>query len=287
MQPSTTDIRAQIESRWRVLARALRPTFRYWSETEVHVHGFAIAASVLLSFFPLLIVISYLCYRLLGYKATYDALSLVLSDFFGDNFVFRNLPIAVEVPHLSILSVFVLLFTANGIFEPLEVALNRVWGIKENRSYLKNQLISLALIFACGGLALLSTVLTGINARTISDTWPLARIVEVIAYKAAAVPVSMLMLFLIYWLLPNARIDWRAVLAPAVMVGFALEIFKYINLLTFPLWLHKLESEYRAFKYSVLIILWSFLGSMLVLAGAEWAARRAAQGKGREPVAQS
>jgi len=49
-----------------------------------------------------------------------------------------------------IFSVFLLLFTANGIFEPLEVALNRAWGIAKNRSFVKNQIISLALIFACG-----------------------------------------------------------------------------------------------------------------------------------------
>ena len=36
--------------------RALRPTFRYWMKTEVHVYAFSIAANVLLSFYPFLIV---------------------------------------------------------------------------------------------------------------------------------------------------------------------------------------------------------------------------------------
>lgn len=275
------------EPRRRALWRALAPTLRYWMQTEVHVHGFSIAANVLLSFFPLLIVIGYFCYVLLGIEATRAAMSLVLNDYFGDNFVFRNLPIYLRGrPELSVFSIFVLIFTANGVFEPLEVALNRAWGIKENRSYVKNQIVSLGLIFICGSLALLSTLLTGLNVQTIADDWPLARLLQVAAYKAAAVPVSILSLFLIYWLLPNAKIDWRAVLPPAVAVGLALEVFKYVNLLTFPLWLDKLGREYGPFKYSVLIVLWSFLGSMLLLAGAEWAARRAARGEGREPVAQ-
>lgn len=276
------------EPRRRVLWRALAPTLRYWSQTEVHVHGFSIAANVLLSFFPLLIVIGYVCYALLGIEATRAAMSLVLNDYFGDNFVFRNLPIYLHGrPELSVFSILVLIFTANGVFEPLEVALNRAWGIKENRSYVKNQAISLGLIFICGSLALLSTLLTGLNVQNIADDWPLARLLQVAAYKAAAVPVSILSLFLIYWLLPNAKIDWRAVLPPAIAVGLALEVFKYVNLLTFPLWLDKLGREYGPFKYSVLIVLWSFLGAMLLLAGAEWAARRAARGEGREPVAQA
>ena len=39
------------------------------------------------------------------------------------------------------------------------MALNRVWGIACNRSFLRNQLVSFGLIFACGGLAFLSMML--------------------------------------------------------------------------------------------------------------------------------
>lgn len=254
-------------------------------ETEVHVYAFSIAANVLLSFFPFLIVISYLCFEMLGIAPTRRAIELVLNDYFGDNFVYRNLPVYLKArPELSILSVGLLLFTANGVFEPLEVALNRAWGITKNRSYLKNQLVSLGLIFACGSLALLSTVLTGLNATAIADGNAFGRFLETLFYKVAAVPLSILSLFLIYWLLPNAKIDWRAVFPPAVVVGLGIEVFKYINLLTYPLWLNKLKNEYGPFKYSVLILLWSFLGSLLLLAGAEWAARRAAAGKQPGPV---
>jgi len=65
-------------------------------------------------------------------------------------------------------AMFLLLFTANGIFEPLEVALNRAWGVTRNRSYLKNQVVSLGLIFACGGLALISLLFTAMNTQWIS-----------------------------------------------------------------------------------------------------------------------
>ena len=61
-----------------------------------------------------------------------------------------------------------LLFTANGIFEPLEVALNRAWGEVKNRSYLKNQLVALGMIFLCGALALASLMLTASTSRWIA-----------------------------------------------------------------------------------------------------------------------
>ncbi|MGA2435330.1 MAG: YihY/virulence factor BrkB family protein, partial [Bryobacteraceae bacterium] len=136
-------------SRLAAVVRHSHPTLNYWMETEVHVYAFSIAANVLLSFFPFLIVIFFLCREVLGWHTAVNAITIVLGDYFPGElgeFVKRNL--VANGRSLRIFSVFLLLFTANGIFEPLEVALNRAWGIAKNRSFVKNQIISLALIFA-------------------------------------------------------------------------------------------------------------------------------------------
>jgi membrane protein len=267
------------------LYRAFRPTLAYWMETEVHVYAFSIAVNVLLSIFPFLIVILSLSRAVLGWNGAAAAVGIVLNDYFpGDpsdhatmaGFISDNLRWALGSRHtLQIVSILLLLFTANGIFEPLEVAFNRAWGAAKNRTFVRNQLVSLGLILLCGSLALASTALTGVNAERLGESSLLSRAIEVAVFKMAAVPVSILILFLIYWLLPNRKIVWRDVLPPAILVGLGLEVLKYINLLTFPLWYRKLHAEYGPFTYSVTIVMWSFLGAMLILAGAEWAARRA------------
>lgn len=237
-------------------------------ETEVHVYAFSIAANVLLSFFPFLIVILSVCVHLLGAGVAYSVIDLAIGDYFGDtlgSFISRSLPNRYHVT-LPVVSLLLLLFTANGIFEPLEVALNRVWGITRNRSFFRNQLVSLGLIFVCGSLAMLSAIFTGMTSY---------HFVRLIFFKMAAIPVSIVMLFLIYWLLPNRKLPWRDVVHPAVIIGLALEVLKYLNLLTWPLLRVKLAREYGPFVYSVTIVLWSFLSAMLILAGAEWSARRA------------
>ncbi len=170
-----------------------------------------------------------------------------------------------------------LFFTASGIFEPLEVALNRVWNCPNNRNYFKNQLVSLGLIFLCGALMLVSTTLTALNNEFLNDIsirhTPAANFIGLLLFKAAAIPMSMLMLFLIYWLLPNCKIKPARIVPAAIMVGFLLEILKYINLWTWPYLRTKLQSEYGPFYYTVTIILWGFLAALVVLAGAEWTAR--------------
>src|SRR5450755_409227 len=112
------------------------------------------------------------------------------------SFLKRNLALQGR---LQLTSMVLLLFTANGIFEPLEVALNRAWGEVKNRSYLKNQLVALGMIFLCGALALVSLMLTALNRQWIS-TWESGAVqgwLNLLVFKLAAVPISILALFLI------------------------------------------------------------------------------------------
>lgn len=269
-----------------------KPTFRYWMETEVHVYGFSIAANVLLSFFPFLLVMVSMCRYVFHWPAAENAIYLAIESLFPGQIpgiLVYNLKYWVARRGFNFISVFLLFFTANGVFEPLEVALNRVWGVKTNRSFVRNQVISLGLIFVCGILVLVSLLLTAANQRFLTQLlgqgWNATTAATTLFFKLAAVPVTMLSLFLIYWLLPNTKIDPKRVVPVSIIVGILIEVLKYIPILCWK-WIDaKLYPEYGPFEHSVVIILWSFLASMLVLAGAEWVARRGIEVK-QEPEAQ-
>ena len=248
----------------------------YLAETEVHVYALAVAASVLLSFYPFLIVTLSLCRNVLHWPAAEAAIYLALDDSLpGDlgEFIRRNLPPRGRADLIPLL---LLLFTANGVFVPLEVALNRAWGAVKNRSYLRNQLVALGMIAACGSLALLSLILTALNQKWVAD-WisphgGLPGWLNLVLFKAAAVPFSILSLFLVYWLLPNLRVAPGRVVPAAILAGVALEAMKYVSLLLFPWLREKLQREYGVFQHSALILLWSFAGALVVLAVARWSA---------------
>src|SRR5713101_4251514 len=75
--------------------RALGPTLRYWLQTEVHVYAFSIAANVLLSFFPFLIVTVSLARVFFDQQTTVAAIDVALRDYFPDalgQFLHNNLP---------------------------------------------------------------------------------------------------------------------------------------------------------------------------------------------------
>jgi uncharacterized BrkB/YihY/UPF0761 family membrane protein len=264
------------------ILRALRPTLRYWMQTEVHVYAFSVAANTLLSFYPFLIVSVAVASKFFNRQTALWAMDLALSDFFPDalgNFLHNNPPPQGKI---EIISLFLLLFTANGVFEPLEVGLNHVWGIRKNRSFFRNQLVSLALIFTCGGLALGSLLMTAFSQESFkklsaTDIPWLPRLflasIPVITFKIAAIPVTVLILFLVYRYLPNGKPPLDRVIPSAIVVGILLEVLKQINKWVWPGFYKKLDREYNVFKNSVTLILIGFLVSMLVLAGAEWSAR--------------
>lgn len=266
----------------RDLRRDWRPIVKYLVAPESHVYAFSIAANVLLAFWPFTLVMMTLFRYTLGWTEAVDALFLGIEDYFAGStgkFLTYNLnALAWKTRTLEWASMLLLLFVANGVFLPLEVALNRAWGVKENRSLVKNQVVSMGLIFACGGMGVLSAAFTGWQMKVwqnlLGGNESLFDLLAKTIFKMAALPITIAMLFLVYWLLPNTKVPWRLILPRAMLIGLGLEILKWINLGIWPWIFHKFDREFGVFVNSATIITWSFLAGLFVLAGGDWSARR-------------
>lgn len=252
------------------------PTAKYLLQTEVHTFAFSVAANAILSFFPFIVLMLTVTRQVLHSNAMHDVVIQLLRDYLptGQEFVTHSL-VAMAASHrgVKIASLIILLITSTGVFVPLEVALNRVWRIEKNRSYLSNQIISIVLAFGCGALALISVALTAGNQLmlravfgTHADSNFLLRAVAYLIMKVCAVFASIAIFFLIYWLLPNGKIKARSVMPAALAIGVLWEVGKYIYILALP-WLD-FQNVYGPFAISVTLMFWAFLSGLLLLAGA-------------------
>jgi membrane protein len=268
--------------------RPFRRTARYLARTEVHVFGFSIAASVLLSLFPFLNVMASLAKHVFKWDAAVEAIRFAIRDYFPGELGVIIASYFKYPERVEYVSILLLLFTANGIFEPLEVALNRAWGVQTDRSYVKNQILSFGLILLCGTLALSSFLLTAMNqelmGRMFGDEKAVPPWMLMLLFRLVAVPMTILALFLTYWLLPNTRVPVRRIAPVAIVVGLALTVLQYAAVLLWNWIIRKMHHDYGPFAHSASIILFSFLASMIVLAGAEWSARAP---DGPEPIEQA
>jgi len=264
-------------------AQAPYATIRYLCTIESHVYAMAIGASVLLGFFPFMVLILSLAQNVLHWNQTAAAIYVGMRDLLPNDpglveFVERNLRAAVESRgRAEALSGVMLIFSANGIFMPLEVALNSLWGFEGNRSYLRNQLISVSFTIVCGLLALTAAVLTSANANIlgpwISRFVPLPGTVTLIALKVAAIPFSILIVLLIYWRLPNGQVALRHVAGAAILTGITIELAKNLYAWVWPML--DFRRAYGPFFISVTLLLWGFFAAMILLTGAQISARLA------------
>ena len=248
-------------------------TLRYLMQTEVHTYAFSVAAYSILSLFPFIVLMLTVVRRVFHSPAMYNVVLELLRDYLPSNkdFVIRNLQFLASVKGRGqVLSLVMLLITSTGIFLPLEVALNNVWGFKKNRSYLMNLLVSLGLALGCGCLAMLSIALTAQNLKmlglVIGDQNVVFRGLGFIVMKASAIMATIGIYFLIYWILPHGKVPVRAVLPAAIITGLVSEVAKYIYILALPGL--NFQEVYGPFAVSVSLIFWSFWSGMLLLGGA-------------------
>jgi len=253
----------------------------YMTRTEVHTYAFSVAANVIFSLFPFIVLMLTLSERVFHSPRMVDVLGDLMRSLLPSNqdFVMRNMVLLAH-PHkgTQLFSVFMLLVTSTGVFLPLEVALNQVWGVKENRGYLRNQIVSLGLAFAVGALVLASVGLTAGQRKVLTLIFfgHTQNVVFALMSQAGlrffAVIASILLFFFIYWILPNRKIPAMAVLPTAVVVGLAWETAKYLYVLILPRL--DFESVYGPFRVSVGLMMWAFISGLLLLAGAHFSATR-------------
>ena len=135
------------------------------------------------------------------------------------------------------------MITSTGVFLPLEVAFNQIWGFTRNRSYLGNQIVSLALAFGCGLLAMASIGLGAGNQWVVQFILfghknVVFTIITSIVLRILATLASIGLFFLLYWLLPNGKVSAASVLPAAVAMGLIWEGSRYLyiksSLVEFP-----------------------------------------------------
>ncbi len=254
---------------------------RYLAQSEVHTYAFSVAANTILSLFPFIVLMWTIERRIFHSPGMENVLGDMLRYFLPahQDFVVKNMALLAHAQgKVQIISIVTLLISSTGVFLPLEVALNRVWGVAENRSYLKNQLISLGLAFSVGLLALLSIAFTAAQNRLLAilfigktENFAFTFLAHAVLQLSAAL-FSVTIFFLIYWILPNRKLPVAAVLPTAIVTGLLWELAKTLYVFVLP-WMD-LESAYGPFSVSVSLMIWAFLTGLILLAGAQLSATR-------------
>jgi YihY family inner membrane protein len=262
---------------------------KYMMRTEVHTYAFSVAANVILSLFPFIVMMMTLTRHVFNSVAMFNVVQQMMWHFLPANqeFIIRNMRMLAN-PHkgVQIYSLIMLVISSTGVFLPLEVALNGVWGVKENRSYVRNQIVAIGLALGVGVLAMGSVAISTAQQTILSvlffhhvDNVPYRFFTGTMLGILGAI-LAILIFFLIYWVLPNRKIPARAVLPTAIVAGLLWQLAKALYVMVLP----KLDfaAVYGPFYVSVGLMIWAFVSGLLLLAGAHFSATRYALRVARE-----
>ena len=284
--PETTQSASINAEKWRRWRKNGRDIVEYLLDSEVHTFAFSVAANAIISFIPLIVLLYSMAISVFHSQEMVNVVNKIVEEFLPSTarqgnqdflaFWLREVG-AMSARHgLQAMSVVMILISCTGIFLPLEVALNRAWGVTKSRNYIVNQLVAFGLailmVFLAMGSVFLSTwqrQLLGLLFFHHTENF----VFQGISYLWLAATTgiaSILFFFSIYWLLPNRKIPARQVIRTSIFTGIAWLVAKEGFVAILP---HMdLKALYGPFYVSVGLLFWAYVSGLILFAGAQFSA---------------
>ena len=168
-----------------------------------------------------------------------------------------------------------MLFAATGAFTELKDALDTIWEVQPKPglgivTLIKQRFLSFAMVLVIGFLMLVSLVITtclAVLSETTSRLLPEAIFFMQALHFVMALGLITLLFALIYKVLPDAKVAWRDVWLGAGITALLFSTGKSL----FGLYLghSSIGSSYGAAGSLVIVILWTYYSSLILLFGAE------------------
>src|SRR5512143_988547 len=231
--------------------------------THTHALCGSLAFFAMLGFYPLSQLLTSLAKHVLRSPEVLAVVRLTLYSYFptGQDFLLRNLETSSRVyGDVTVLGTLWILLGGAGVFIPLDTAFNQLSGCTPHRPYWHNQLVGLVLTTACW--ALLVGVVLGLGHLPFGSREPALPVVGVVVGAAA--------LFLVYRVLPHGGVPTAAVLPAAIFSALMVEAVRHVFLYVLPLL--NLQDSHGPFRVSVSFLVFVYVETFVLLAGAYLAA---------------
>lgn len=289
-----TDLVAKAVGRARAWASLVGQAFwkgslEFYNSDDL-THAAAIGYYALLSIFPFFL----LAFSVLG-NITADeenrvaTLTFILRYFPTQfEFITRQLDSLQQMRvRMGIGGLVALAWAALGFFGAISTAVNHAWGVEKQRSYLKHKLFSFLMLVAAGVLLAVAVLLAG-AVQIIDATWypalvarvPGFAVLQSLLVRWAATLMLIVVVGLIYYFVPNAKVRFWDVWPGAILTGLlwrgALELFSY-----YVRDMGRFTFVHGSIAAVVVFLIWVYTCAVLLLYGVEFTAAYARLRRGR------
>lgn len=252
----------------------------------------AIAYYSAFSLAPLILIAVAIAGMFYGEEAVRGALEGELRQYMGPSaaFVVQDMVANARKPSDSLLmtvaGVLLLLVGAAGVFGQLQAALNTIWNSGARpavgiRGFLKDKMLSFSMVLVTGFLLLISMILTT-SLQALADHLGESTTLPIAGWIASGGVLSFLIITLlfaaIFKILPDANIRWKDVWTGAAFTTALFMLGKFA--LSWYLGREATASSYGAAGSFVVMLMWLYYSSIILLFGAQFTESRSRSGIG-------
>ena len=261
----------------------LKDSFTGFSNDNVTKLGGSLAYFTVFSVGPLLVVIISLCGIFLGREAIEGQIYSQLDNFMGKDTakqlqeIIQKAAISGKSTIAATIGIATLLVGATSIFAEIQDSINSIWGIKAKpkKGWLKiiqNRFLSFSVIVSLGFLLLVSlavtTVLDGFNQRLQAAFPEVTVVLFYILNQLVTFAVITTLFGVIFKVLPDAKIQWKDVLAGSMITALLFMLGKFG--ISFYISKTQVGSTYGAAGSLVVLLVWIYYSSLILYFGAEF-----------------
>ena len=250
-----------------------------WSTHKDSRQGAALAYYSVFSLGPIIVIAIAVAGCIFGRDAVTGQVASSIKDTLGDtgaNAVQAMLADAARPREgliATLLGLAALLFAAIGVVVQLKDALNTVWEIGDTRGhglwhFVRSYVVSLAAVVTLGFLLMVSLIVTaglaafGKYAAPHVQEWLFHLVTTLVSLSV----ISLLFAMMFKWL-PDTAVDWYDVWLGAVITAVLFELGK--SAIGFYIGKQGLETTYGAAASIIVVLIWVYYSSQIILLGAE------------------
>ena len=253
-----------------------------WVDQDVSSRGAALAFYTLFAIAPLFVIVLAIAGLWFGEAAARRELFSQVAGLVGNagGEAIQALVSAARQPQAGAwatgFAAATLLVGATGVFVQLQNALNAIWGVRRSpgrglRDFIRDRILSFALIVGMGFLLLVSLVLSaGLSAL---DNFLIGWLpAQATLWQGINFVISFgvitLLFAMIFKVLPDVKIAWRDVWLGALLTALLFNLGKY--LLGLYLGRSSVTSAYGAAGSLVIVLLWVYYSAQILFFGAKF-----------------
>ena len=277
---------------WRLGWRAAgRGVIEFYNSSNL-TFAASIAYYSLLSMFPFVLLVLSILDRwnpVGGNKTLLEIIARALPRNF--EFVSAQIEGLAGTPlQLSVAGTLIALWASMGVFGAITSAVNHAWGVDKPIGFFKHKLVAFVMMLAAGVLLLTTLLLVSavqiVEARWFSSViadYPALANLQGMVYRNAPTPMFILVVGLIYYYAPNAKVRLRDVWFGAILAG----VLWRLTFSFFSWYVRDLSrfSIHGSITTVVLFLVWVYLSAVILLYGVEVTAAYARARKNLPPAA--